>query len=284
MNWELYERQRATLVYVGVVFISILLLAFQRTIAVQSIKAFFVSCTFPTQRLFARWGAPAVPGHIHTSFPDVSTGTLHGSSDTGTLPFSAEGESGNVKTRNVRMLVEENTRLTNLLNLKRERWPNLLAARVVNRDPQRWFQEILLDKGQEEGVKVDDPVIAVVDQREALVGRIVEAGAHTSRAMLIYDSLSAVAASIVERNPADGVAEGSNSHDIYLKYLSRDSQVKIGDSVVTSGLGHMFPPGIMIGWVQDIQLDERQLFLQARLSSALASIPLREVGILIRRE
>jgi cell shape-determining protein MreC len=45
----------------------------------------------------------------------------------------------------------------------------------------------------------------------------------------------------------------------------------------------MFPPGLTIGWVQDIDLDERQLFLQAKLNSALASVPLRDVGILVKR-
>lgn len=282
MNWELYEKQRATLVYVSVALLSILLLAFQRTTVVQSLKAFFVSCTFPTQRLFTHWGSssPALPAlPMVTDVPAVNV-----SSDVvSALPSESQEVIGE-RARALRVLKEENMRLTQLLNLKRERWPHLLAARVVTRDPQRWFQEILVDKGAEEGVRVDDPILALAGPREALVGRIVEASAHTSRAMLIYDSLSAVAATVSGENPADGVVEGSSSHDLYLKYLSRDSQVKIGDLVVTSGLGHMFPAGISIGWVQDIQLDERQLFLQARLNSALASGPLREVGILVNRE
>ena len=100
------------------------------------------------------------------------------------------------QSRALKVLAEENQRLTQLLDLKRERWPRMLAAHVVNRDPQRWFQEVLLDKGQEEGVRVDNPVIVLAGNREALIGRIVEVGNHSSKVMLIQDSLSAIAATV----------------------------------------------------------------------------------------
>jgi rod shape-determining protein MreC len=143
---------------------------------------------------------------------------------------------------------------------------------------------LLVDKGEQDGVQIDYPVIALAGNREALIGRIIEVGAHTSRVMLVHDSLSSVAATVVGATQEDGVVEGSNSHDLYLRYLSRDSQVKIGDMVITSGLGRMFPEGIAVGWVNEIGLDERQLFLQARLTPAMTSAPLRFVGILAKKE
>jgi len=275
MDWELYEQQRATLVFIGVAFVCFLLLAFQRSSAVQHIKAFFVGCTFPTQRLFSQMTA-ASPAEKNVVSATPLVDSLVPS--VGTVDMHAE------QSRALRVLAEENARLNELLELKRDRWPRLISAHVVGRDPQKWFQEVLLDKGQEDGVHMEDPVIAMAGSREALVGRIVEAGTHSSRVMLIHDSLSSVAAVVSGSKGEDGVVEGSNSHDLYLRYLSRDSQVKIGDLVVTSGLGKMFPEGVPIGWVQEMGLDPRQLFLQARLRPAIVSHPLRLVGILVKHE
>jgi hypothetical protein len=277
MDWELYERQRATLVFIGVAFLCFLLLAFQRSAAVQHVKAFFVGCTLPAQRMFSQLTAspPVEPPPVPAPVP---------AEDATVPPVGGVEDTRPEQSRAVRVLAQENARLSELLGLRRERWPRMVSARVVSRDPQKWFQEILLDKGEADGVGVDDPVIALAGRRETLVGRVVESGAHTARVMLVHDSLSSVAATVAESGGDDGVVEGSNSHDLYLKYLSRDSRVKIGDLVVTSGLGKTFPEGIPIGWVQDIGLDPRQLFLQARLRSALVSHPLRLVGILVKRD
>src|SRR5262249_40848646 len=139
--------------------------------------------------------------------------------------------------RKVQRLSEENTRLRDALSLREERWPKSIVCHVVGRDPQRWFQEIVLDKGKDEGLAMDAPVIVASGGREALVGRIVELSAHVSKVMLIQDPLSSVAATVIGDHPDDGVVEGNNSHELVLKYLDRGSQVKVGDAVVTSGLG-----------------------------------------------
>jgi rod shape-determining protein MreC len=89
-----------------------------------------------------------------------------------------------------------------------------------------------------------------------------------------------VAATIVGERGEDGVVEGTNEHDLVLKFLDRGSQVKIGDLVETSGLGQAFPPGVPIGWVEGIEPDPRQLFLQAKLHPAARSNQLRVVLIL----
>jgi rod shape-determining protein MreC len=99
--------------------------------------------------------------------------------------------------------------------------------------------------------------------------------------MLLQDSLSEVAATIPGANGEDGVVEGTNSHELVLKFLDRGSQVKIGDFVVTSGLGNAFPPGIPIGWVEGLEPDPRQLFMQARLRPAARSNQIRVVLVLV---
>ncbi len=274
MDWEIYEQHRASLIFMGVACLSFLLLAFQQSSPVQHVKTLFVSCTFPTQRYLSQLTTVPAPEKVPMAPPPSND--LEEKLPPGAMDVHAE------YSRELKILIDENRRLTQLVELKRQRWPQMVVAHVVNRDPQRWFQEALLDKGLKDGIQVDDPVIMLAGNREALVGRIVEVGLHSSKVMLIQDSLSAVAATVSGASREEGVVEGSNSHDLYLKYLSRDSQMKIGDLVVTSGLGETFPEGIPIGWVEDMGLDPRQLFLQARLRPSIIAHPLRLVGILTK--
>jgi cell shape-determining protein MreC len=184
MDWELYERYRATFVLVGVVFLSFLLLAFQRSTPVQYFKSVIAICTLPSQRLLSRWAAPTLKTDSPAGIPLSSE------------PMSSAPSEQAETSRAMRVLTTENTRLRHLLDLKQDHWPRAVAAHVMGRDPQRWFQEILLDKGKDDGLSEDDPVVSMAGSREALVGRITEAGPHVSKVMLLHDSLSAVPASV----------------------------------------------------------------------------------------
>ncbi len=277
MDWELYERYRSTLLLAGLLLFSALLLAFQKTSPVQHVRAFLVRFALPPQRFVSQMKAsPVSSSSANTPGSEVQPAdeaTLMRSAE---LAISEESED----RRKVKLLTEENNRLRDILQLKKIKWPKAIIAQVAGRDPQRWFQEIVLDKGKEDGLDLDLPVLAIVDGRETLVGRIVEASAHVSKVMLLQDSLSAVAASVVGDRGEDGVAEGTNTHDLLLKFLDRGSQVKIGDLVVTSGLGKAFPAGVPIGWIEDVEPDPRQLFLQSKLRPAARSNQLRTVLVL----
>ena len=157
-------------------------------------------------------------------------------------------------------LGEENNRLRGALELKDSKWPRAVVAHVAGRDPQRWFQEIVLDKGKDEGLEIDAPVLAVVEGREALVGRIVEVSAHVSKVMLLQDSLSEVAATV----PGDQRRRRSRGRDQRARtYAQVPGPGKPGETGGPGGdlrLGEGFPPGIPIGWVEGLEPDPRQLF------------------------
>jgi rod shape-determining protein MreC len=275
MDWELYERYRATLVLVAVAFISFLLLIFQHTSSVHHIRSLLVSGSLPVERFLSG------PNNMETGPLQVEVSTT--GIPAPMVPAEATTGSQVESLRTIDVLRQENKRLHELFNLQQGRWPKAIAAQVVGRDPQRWFEEIVLDKGKEDGIAMDDPVVAVVSNREGLVGRITDVSAHVSKVMLIQDSLSSVAATIQGSQDEDGVVEGSNSHSLLLKFLDRSSTIKVGDPVVTSGLGKVFPAGIPLGFVQEIGLDQRQLFLQAQLHPAVQANQLHWVLILIRR-
>jgi rod shape-determining protein MreC len=273
MDWELYERYRSTLLLAGLLLVSAVLFTFQRASSVHHMRAFLVRFALPPQRFLTQLKAPGTPEAPLESPVEKPSAPPE--------EISINGRFAGEERRKVDLLSEENVRLREILDLKKENWPKAVVAHVAGRDPQRWFQEIVLDKGKEEGLEVDDPVLADVGGREALVGRIVESSAHLAKVMMLQDSLSAVAATVVGDRGEDGVVEGTNEHDLLLKFLGRGSQVKIGDQVVTSGLGKEFPPGIPIGWVEGVEPDPRQLFMQARLQPAARSKDLRVVLVLM---
>ena len=264
MDWELHERYQATVVLVIVAFICSLLLAFQQSWPIQRLRSILILSTLPLDRLLN----PTINSEAQIS-PAVPTST-------GQVAPSIPTE----QLRALQLLEQENEHLHQLLDLQQHNWPQAIAAHVMGRDPQRWFGEIVLDKGSADRIAIDDPVIAVDASREGLIGRVVHLESHLAKVMLVQDSLSAIPAMANGQESDDGVVEGTDGPELYLRFLSRSSKVKIGDLVVSSGLGGGVPPGIPIGWIEQIEPDTRQLFLQARIRPAVSASRLRTVLIL----
>ena len=190
MDWELYERYRSTLLLAGLLLVSSLFLAFQKTSPVQHLRSFLVRFTLPPQRFLSQTKAQEPPPQAPAQAPSTESVSMDIPDAGGT--FSGE------ERRRYQILREENRRLREILDIKETNWPKAIVAHVAGRDPQRWFQEIVLDKGKDEGLEMDSPVLAVIGGREALAGRIVEVSARVSKVMLLQDSLSEVAAVIVD--------------------------------------------------------------------------------------
>ncbi|MFH1577895.1 MAG: rod shape-determining protein MreC [Candidatus Omnitrophota bacterium] len=142
----------------------------------------------------------------------------------------------------------ENIRLRKLLDFKEKSAYPLTPANVVGYDPSNLSSIIIIDKGKKQGVK---PGLAVI-VNEGLVGRIIDAGDLTSKVLLIDDINSGVAA-FIQRNRQKGLISGSLGGRIILHYLPPEADIEVGDLVITSGLGGLYPKGILIGRVAKIQ-------------------------------
>ena len=275
MDWDIDERYHAVTLLALFSAISFLLLFFSKTVFVQSIRSGLHGISRPVHRLFSGAAQPidAAPG-VAASPVKMETGAaVPAISDD--LPAVPEESR-----RQYQVLQQENQRLRDVLGLQKSRWPKSVAARVIGRDPQRWFQEIVIDRGEKDGLTPGCAVVALSDNHEGLIGRINEVMPTTSKVLLIHDSLSAVAARLVGSTDADGVVEGTNGHELWLKYLDRNSPVKIGDAVVTAGLDERIPPEIPLGFISEIRLDPRQLFLEAQIEPAVHPNRLRMVLVL----
>ena len=152
---------------------------------------------------------------------------------------------------------EENNRLQEaLLAAKRleklaplqEHRAAAVPANVFARDASSWFKTILVDKGEIDGVS-RDMAVAVA---EGLVGRVIEVFPSAAKVLLITDPNSGVDV-IVQRTRAQGIMEGRVEEFCTLKYVRKMDDVQVGDKVITSGLGGIFPKGLLAGTVTRVE-------------------------------
>jgi len=160
----------------------------------------------------------------------------------------------------------ENVRLRRLLHLEERHHYNLVAASVVARSLDRLGGSLTIDKGTADGV---EPGRAVLTP-DGLVGRAERSTPHETRVLTLLNRDCAVAARI-ERTRVDGVLEWEfgNQPVLNLRYISSQEDVKVGDRVVTSGLGGIFPVGIRIGTVAKVALDPNGLMKEILVDPAV---------------
>lgn len=138
----------------------------------------------------------------------------------------------------------ENERLRGLVQLSQSQDLEAVAARVIGRPTNSWEGVITIDKGSADGIAVGMPVVGSV----GLLGQTVGVAANSSRVRLITDQRSGVAA-LVQRTRAEGVVRGSIEGELSMDFVSTETSVAAGDVVITSGLGGVYPKGIVVGEV-----------------------------------
>lgn len=171
---------------------------------------------------------------------------------------------------------QENERLRELVGFVEASELEALGARVIGKPATLWEGVIRIDRGTAEGVQVGMPVLA----SRGLIGQIVEASPHSARVRLITDQRSGVAA-MMQSTRAEGIARGSIEGQLTLDFVSRETTVTVGDVVITSGMGGVYPKGLLIGEVADVQLGEADLFPSIRVRPSADLVHLEEVVVLI---
>lgn len=171
---------------------------------------------------------------------------------------------------------QENERLRELVGFVEARELEAVGARVIGKPATLWEGVITIDRGTAEGVEVGMPVLAA----QGLIGQIVEVTQHSSRVRLITDQRSGVAA-MLQATRAEGIVSGSIEGDITLDFVTRESTVTVGDVVLTSGIGGVYPKGLLIGEVADVQLNDADLFPRIRLRPTADLAGLEEVVVLV---
>jgi rod shape-determining protein MreC len=133
-------------------------------------------------------------------------------------------------------------RLSRLLQMSNRVSTETVVAKVIGKDATNWFRTIVIDRGADQGIQRHMAVVTT----EGLVGRVVDVTARASRVQLMTDPESAVGV-LIQRSRVIGVAAGSLEGTAQIKYLPLMADVAVGDRVITSGMGGIFPKGIPVG-------------------------------------
>lgn len=147
-------------------------------------------------------------------------------------------------------------RLQGLLDLRDANNLQSTAARIISGAVDTWSSTVTIDKGTSSGVNAGMPVTA----SSGVVGQVVESGANSSTVRLITDENSSVSA-MIQSTRAQGMLTGSVTGELHLTLIGSDQVVKVGDVVVTSGLGGVFPKGLPLGEVTSVESAPGALYL-----------------------
>lgn len=166
-----------------------------------------------------------------------------------------------------------NAQLSKMLGFKQTAAKNLqlVPGHVVGRDPSQWNSDITIDVGLSEGVHNN---MAVISADGSLVGRVVAAAEYSSKVVLITDTQvgDGVSAKVATGNSQEpfGIVVGSSTTTglLGMEFLSPVAQLQPGQSVVTSGLSSIFPPGLLIGNIVSVRTGQQGLTKSAVIQPA----------------
>ncbi|MBQ8207447.1 MAG: rod shape-determining protein MreC [Clostridia bacterium] len=175
---------------------------------------------------------------------------------------------------------EENRWLYGYLGLKREHIDyEFEAARVIGRESGNYMTIFTLNRGSMHDIEPNMPVVT----EKGIVGYVSEVGANWCKVVTILETASSVGA-FVERSGELGLVEGiyelKDDGICQMSYLPPDADIKVGDVILSSGIGSLYPRGLVIGTVTELIPDEFSRTLVASLKSAADLTDLRSVMII----
>ena len=185
------------------------------------------------------------------------------------------------QVRDTEGLTQENQELRAMLNLmKTESKLDLVAAQVIAKEPSNWYSSFTINKGSNDGILKNQPVLTA---NKELIGQVYKVGSNWAEIITILDPDSGVG-SMIERSKDLGVVEGDTAllqqGLCRLGYLARDTDIKIGDYIETSGMGGVYPKGLLIGTVLEIGEDHTNMSKYATVQPSVSIGKLSQVCVL----
>jgi rod shape-determining protein MreC len=154
----------------------------------------------------------------------------------------------------------------------------MLPVQLVGSDPSPWFRSVLLDRGRGDGIRSG---MAVVSE-QGLVGLVVATSSRAAKAMLALDRQTAIDAAI-QRSRARGVVRGEGNEWLQFEFVARGGDVRTGDLVITSGLDGVYPKGLLVGTVTEVEDANPKLLRRAVVAPAVDFGRLEQAFVMLRR-
>lgn len=162
---------------------------------------------------------------------------------------------------------QENARLRELLGSPLRQDEHKMVTQVISTGSDPYSDQVVIDKGSDNGVYEGQPVIS----DKGVVGQVVAVAKVTSRVLLICDASHALPIQVL-RNDIRVIAAGNGcADDLQLEHLPNNTDIRVGDVLVTSGLGGRFPEGYPVAVVSSVKVDNQRAYtvIQARPTAGL---------------
>ena len=187
-----------------------------------------------------------------------------------------------VRSLNLRVLEGNEARLANqrlerLLDMKKSVKEPAITATVIGEDVTSWFRTLVINRGSSSGIREGMAVISA----DGVVGQTIKVSSSSARVLLLTDHASGIAATI-QRSRARGVVKGKGEMLCTLEFTTREEDVKVGDIVITSGIGGVFLKGLPIGEVTMVKRGEYGIFQTVSIRPAVNLPHLEEVLVVQR--
>ena len=190
------------------------------------------------------------------------------------------------QNRSLSALEVKNEELRQALKLKEQFGDyTILGANIIAVDPGNWFTVFKVDIGSREGVKSDSPVVT---NTKGLVGRVISSDVTSSKILTIIDEESAVSGWISKAGGGHAIVRGDMSLKekglCKMDYIPVDVDVEVGDVIETSGVGGIYPKGIVIGEVTEVRKTSSEMDRYAIIKPTADFKRLEEVYVLKSNE
>lgn len=193
-------------------------------------------------------------------------------------------ENNKLKDKEIKYdaLEKENERLKSMLKFKSTKSQyNYVGCDIVGKSGNNWLDGFVINRGTDDGIKTR----MVVVTGEGLVGQVTSVGKNVSIVQSLVNENIAVAGLVNSTRENDGVVKGyrDNNDKLLAKlyYLPLTSKIKKGDTILTSGLGELYPKGIKIGTVIEIEEDKGKLVKNAIIQPSVDFNKLEEVLVVV---
>jgi rod shape-determining protein MreC len=239
----------------------------------------------PLERLIVGWINP-VNSYFHNS-----VGSLFKSDNPHNSIDELEGKLQELQSKFVQstleeakidLLIEENEKLRQQLNFLEANDYQALSANIISR--QNIFenisnvQDIILDKGSQDGVSVG---LGVINEKGVIIGKIVEIKDNSSRACLTVAPDCRLAVGLLNKDRTVGLSEGNLGLTIKVNFIPQSENINTNDIVITSGLADNIPRGLVLGRVTEVNKQSNEIWQDVSIESLASLATLTLVSIIL---
>ncbi len=224
------------------------------TLIAEEVRNFFYSISLPLQRIFWRAG-----DRVSDFFETISE-IKNLKKENEELKFKIQELLA--ENTSLKELKKENEILREALDVGLRKEFKLTIAEVIGKDISQ--DSLIINKGSKDGISKGFPVIT---QQKILLGKISQVYENFSKVMLISHKESSFDVRIVD-SEIQGLVRGNGNLKIYLDFVLSEKEIKVGDLLVTSALGGIFPEGLLVGEIKEIKKLDIESFQKAEIKPA----------------